>query len=205
MSRLFEIKTLQEQAIRFLHTHLDKSFYYHNAEHTRNVCLAIEEFTAADASWAADQLEALQLAAVFHDFGYLAANADNEALALPYIRQWGTKFQFSDDLIMQAHELIMETCYPYHPVTPAGKLLCDADIEYIGRADFAAQADLFRQELAAQGVVYSELQWWQLELQFLLDNHFFTEVCRARRGEGRLANIAWVRRQLQRLTGDENK
>lgn len=189
------IKSLRQQALDYLKKNLDKGYTYHNADHARDVCAAVEEF-APDADCTIFDLEALRLAAVFHDFGYLESAVDNEILALPYLRRFSSQYDIAGDLIERAGELILESSFPYCPKTAAGKLLCDADIEYIGRPVFWHQAELFRKELTLQGKSFTEEQWWQYELEFLLQNEFYSAACRRCRGEGRLDNIAQVRQRI---------
>ena len=117
-------------------------------------------------------------------------------LALPFMMKFCKKYGVEENVSHRAGELIMETAFPYHPVSAAGELLCDADIEYIGRVCFFEKAGLFRQEMAALNHIYSDQQWWKLELDFLQNNQFFTAVCREKRSAGRLANIAKVKALL---------
>ena len=182
------IDELQSKALSVLECTLDKHYTYHNAAHTREVCDAVKLFTANSILPSAT-LTALRIAAIFHDFGYLVRSYDNELLALPYIKDFGREFGIEESVLMEAHDLISETVFPYAPVTPAGMILCDADIEYIGRKDFFVQAELFRQELSAEGVVYTDEQWWSLEVKFLQENCFFTPVCRNLRNSIRMQNL----------------
>lgn len=185
------IDKLQDEALSYLAGHLDKRYSYHNAQHTLEVCNGVKLF-ADQCDLPRSDYSALRIASIFHDFGYLERDYDNEKLAFPYMEDFGRRFNIPQQLLILADKLIMETAFPYFPVTPAGKLLCDADIEYIGRECFLTKAELFRQELAAGGVVYTDEQWWKLEMEFLQKNHFFTDVCRKLRDAGRVINIGKV-------------
>ena len=189
------IDKLQYAALSYLETHLDKRYTYHNAAHTLAVCNAVKLF--AEASGLPLQTYfSLRIAAVFHDFGYLEQSFDNEKLARPYLEEFGRKFGIDEKFLLQANDLILETVFPYTPLTPAGSLLCDADIEYIGRECFFQHAGLFRQELAGDGIVYTDEQWWEMETGFLQDNKFFTPVCRRLRNVGRLNNLKTAQEYL---------
>ncbi len=186
------INTLQREALRYLQDNLNSIYHYHNAEHTLNVCTMIAEFSE-NCILPENEIAALKIAAIFHDFGYLESAFDNEGLALPFMMEFCKKYGVEEKVSHRAGELIMETAFPYHPVSAAGELLCDADIEYIGRVCFFEKAGLFRQEMSALNHIYSDQQWWKLELDFLQNNQFFSTVCREKRSAGRLANIAKVK------------
>ena len=189
------IDELQIAALSYLEEHLDKRYTYHDATHTLDVCNAVKLFTE-ETPLPRETYSALRIAAIFHDFGYLVQSFDNEALALPYLEDFGNRFKIDEVLLQHVGDLIMETTFPYTPLTPAGMLLCDADIEYIGRDMFFRQAGLFRRELAADNIVYTDKQWWALEMGFLQANTFFTPVCRRLRNDGRLSNLAKARKYL---------
>ena len=203
MNDNFTISKLQDAALLYLEKNLDKHYTYHNAVHTREVCAAAVEF-ASRAALAPFESKALHLAAIFHDFGYLVSSHDNEALALPYLQDFGKRFNVSADLIARAHQLILETVFPYHPVTEAGKLLCDADIEYSGRACFLSRAEDFRQELAAENIVFEDREFLTLEIKFLEENSFFTDMCKNLRRRGQLENLQKLRNMLHKFDARMN-
>lgn len=194
------IKLLQERAWAYLEQHLDKVYTYHNAAHAMEVCAAVEEF-APECNFTIFDLDALRLAAIFHDFGYLEASDNNESLALPYLNEFASACGIDRKLIEHAGTLIMETSFPYCPRSAAGKLLCDADIEYIGRSVFFRQAELFRLELTLQGKSFTDLEWWQYELDFLMQNDFYTPICRRNRDAGKLENTELVRQRIKAWQG----
>ena len=189
------IEELQRAATAYLEANLDKHYTYHNAEHTLEVCNAVKLFTE-NSTLPETTVSALKIAAIFHDFGYLVRSFDNEKLSQPYLETFGRRLGIEEKILLEANALILETVFPYKPVTPAGKLLCDADVEYIGRKDFFNKAELFRQELSGRGVVYTNKEWWRLEVEFLQQNSFFTPVCRILRNAGRIENLKSARMYL---------
>ena len=189
------IDEVQYAALSYLEAHLDKRYTYHNAAHTLNVCNAVKLF-AENLCLPPETYCSLRIAAIFHDFGYLEQSFDNEKLALPYLEEFGRKFDIDKKFLLHANDLILETVFPYTPLTPAGSLLCDADIEYIGRECFFEYAGLFREELAGDGIVYTDEQWWSLETDFLQENKFFTPICRSLRNVGRLSNLRIAQEHL---------
>ena len=193
------IAELQQSALMFLAENLDKHYTYHNAEHSREVCSAVREFLHYFDT-TPENSRALILAAVFHDFGYLVRSQNNEALALPYMQEFGKRFALPEQLLTRANDLILETVYPYAPHTREGMLLCDADIEYIGRSCFFSKAQLFRQELSGENIHFSDRDFMLLEIKFLEENSFFTPVCQKLRSAGRLQNLQQLRTMFEEKT-----
>ena len=196
----FSLKELRAEALNELASYLDSVYTYHNAEHTREVSLAIDEFTEV-MQMTPDRRFILQFAALFHDFGYLDAAENNEALALPYMQKYALRYNISENVVNEAYKLILETAFPYQPSTFDGKLLCDADIEYTGSDDFIKKALLFRTELSGLGKEFSEEEWWMFELEFLHKNAYFTDVCRQLRESGRLKNLERIEKIIANLKG----
>ena len=193
------IEKLQNTALSFLEKNLGKRYTYHNQAHTLEVCNAVKLF-AEHTELPPETYAALRIAAIFHDFGYLERSFDNEKLALPYIQDFGRQFGIAESILLAANDMILETTFPYQPSSAAGKLLCDADIEYIGRECFIEQAELFRKELSSDNIVYTERDWWSFELKFLQENTFFTPIVQSLRNAGRLRNLEKVRQLLLKYT-----
>ena len=192
------IDELQSAALEYLGKHLDKHYTYHNVGHTLEVCSAVKLF-AENSNLASDVYYALRIAAVFHDFGYLESSSDNEKLALPYIEDFGRRWNIAGDILRAAYNMVLETVFPYQPASLAGQILCDADVEYIGRDSFLKKAELFRRDLAGEGMVFTEREWWKFELNFLQSNMFFSPACRSLRDAGRLRNLEKVEALLLKI------
>lgn len=187
------------QALDFLTAGLPEVYAYHNALHTQDVCESLFEI-APTLALPESEIDALITAGVFHDFGYLDSYLDNEALALPYMKKFCQKAGIAETVVHRANELILETSYPYFPVSETGKLLCDADIEYIGRSFeyFISRADHLRHELAnVENLRFSDHQWIAAEVDFLQKNSFFSPVFRELRDAGRLSNLSLLKLKLQ--------
>ena len=56
------------------------------------------------------------------------------------------------------------------------QILCDADLDYLGRTDFYAIGQTLYQELRHFEVVGNEQDWNRLQVRFLEVHHFFTHT-----------------------------
>jgi hypothetical protein len=78
--------------------------------------------------------------------------------------------------------IIMATVYPYNPETLFEKIICDADLEYLGTDRFYKYSELLRMEIEAQGKRFTEVEWLDFEIEFLKNHTFFTQSCIETRG-----------------------
>jgi len=85
------------------------------------------------------------------------------------------------------------------------ELLCDADLDVLGRKDFW---DINRLLLAEtqhyRHVTITEADWLEGQAHFLEEHHFFTAAAHRLRDEGKAHNLARMRHSLARLNGVEH-
>ena len=78
------------------------------------------------------------------------------------------------------------------PVTPKNKLeeiICDADLDYLGRDDFKSIGDLLYRELMESGAVQGLEQWNELQIRFLTNHQYYTSFSKANREEKKQENL----------------
>ena len=83
----------------------------------------------------------------------------------------------------------MATKIPQQPEDKLSQLLCDADLDYLGREDFYSIGNTLYQELKTRSVVEEESTWMEIQINFLEQHQFFTETNRRRRAPQKLAYL----------------
>lgn len=169
---------------------------YHDIRHTEETVEACREIAAGSGLDEA-QTEIVLLAAWFHDTGYIDTVKGHEersaAIALEYLRGSG----YPPDNISSVEGCIMATKMPPNPKNLLERIICDADMIYIGREDFFGKDDLLREEIEKrEGTVIDPAAWLRRSLKFLEDRQYHTEYCRTRLNEGLKRNIETLRRRL---------
>src|SRR6185369_1981441 len=72
--------------------------------------------------------------------------------------------------------MIMATRFPHQPKNLLEQIICDADLDYLGRDDFfKISNDLFR-ELSIYGMLANEKDWYKLQESFLSSHTYFTRT-----------------------------
>jgi len=164
---------------------------YHSRVHIEGVAKAAVTF-AKSAKMPPETVRLIEVAARFHDLGYIKTRAGHEEVSAAIAAENLPRFGFSPAETTRICEMILATKMPTSPRSPEAQILCDADIEYIGRGDFLPLSYLLRLELAAEGREFTEKEWLAFEIKFLEKVKFYSAVARRLRGSG-------VRRNLQKL------
>ncbi len=164
-------------------------YCYHSIEHTRRVVRIAEEIgTACELN--DSELEALLLAAWFHDAGfsirYLANEPEGAKLAESCLAEWG----YPTDKIALIKRLILATELTYKPKTLLEKIIRDADLIHLGQTDFNEINNQLRREWKLViDKEMSEEAWQKLSLDFQNLHTFNTKYARKKYGPTKRENI----------------
>ena len=99
------------------------------------------------------------------------------------------RYGFSPEQINRVTGMILATELPQTPLSEEEALLCDADLDSLGREDFIATSKALWQERKACGMDIPLQTWLENQLRFLTDHRYFTPAARALRDEGKRRNI----------------
>lgn len=191
-----EFNAALEYALARLQTELSPQFLYHSCTHTKDdVLVAARRFAELSRVNGTD-LHLLEIAAVYHDLGFLYIINGHEQRGAELAQEVLPGFGFSQQQIEAIYNMIMATRLPQSPHNLLEELLADADLDVLGREDFLVRNDLLRQEIAGLGKTFSDEQWYGSQLKFLESHAYFTEAARRIRGDGKQKNIALLRNKL---------
>lgn len=152
-------------------------FRYHNLRHSLDVLQAAERLASSEDISEKD-LELLKTAALFHDSGFIFKYNCNEPVGCEIARQALPGFGYETTDIDKICGMIMATAIPQSPKNRLEEILCDADLDYLGRDDFGMIAETLRDELRLQGKEFTEEEWIAFQLDFMKKHRYFTETAR---------------------------
>ena len=170
----------RDYALSRLHNDLSPNLYYHNVDHTLDVCRAIDKIAEAELI-VGDDLTILKTAGLFHDIGFIEQYVNNEPIAAGIAQKVLTGFNYSIEQIRIISDIILSTSIPQHPKTLMEEIMCDADLDYLGREDFYILSKRLLNEWIAYGVVNSEEEFNKKQVDFFLQHHYFTKTSRQQR------------------------
>lgn len=154
--------------------HLHPTLLYHSTEHTLDVLEQCERIASVEGLINARELFLLRVAALYHDTGFLNGYANHEAESCRIFLADAAQYTFSEADKTTVQHLIMATRLPQQPATLAEQIICDADLDYLGRPDFLKLGDRLRREFLSHGIVADNEGWQDLQLRFLHAHQYHT-------------------------------
>jgi class 3 adenylate cyclase/predicted metal-dependent HD superfamily phosphohydrolase len=175
---------------------LPEGILYHDLSHTYNVEKAAVRFAKLE-GMEEESILLLQTAVLYHDTGFIFQYHDNEAFAIQIARKILPKYGYSNAQIELVANIIASTAENNFPKTLLEKIMCDADHDYLGRADYYTVVAKLRVELENFGEIMSDETWINFQLHYLDKKHrFFTETAKNIRLHGKKARIEELKKQL---------
>jgi len=171
---------------------LSADLTYHGLHHTLDVFDVTKELCDIEAVSARETV-LLKTAALFHDSGFTINNKEHEALGCQIAQQELPKFGYSATEIDQICGMIMATKIPQNPQNHLEAILCDADLDYLGRDDFFSIGATLYEELKAYNVLQNEEAWNRLQVSFLEKHTFFTPTSLERRARKKAVYLDQLR------------
>jgi uncharacterized protein len=189
----------QEEAAAFIKAKLKQELprgrTYHSYGHTMDVHNAAVDIAKREGINGED-LTLLRTAALFHDSGFIQVDLEHEEASCQLARKHLPRFGYTHDQVERVCGMIMATRIPQSPHDLLSRILCDADLDYLGRDDFFRIGNTLFEELKSYGVVETEREWNELQLRFLESHEYFTSTNQNGREHVKRQHIAQVKRWL---------
>lgn len=188
-----------------LTTELSPDLVYHCDRHTLEDVLPAAERLGRLAGIDDADLLTLMTAALFHDTGFLKQYHDHETASIAIARSALPDFGYAPEQIDKVALIIAATRMPQRPRCLLQQLMCDADLDLLGRDDFWELNRLLLEETRCFGTfTLSDEAWFTSQIRFLEDHDFFTPQARALRDAGKAQNISRMYRALDAVRRTEN-
>jgi predicted metal-dependent HD superfamily phosphohydrolase len=176
-----QFKEAKSYIFKRLTSELPKHLYYHGAWHTQDVYQAATRLAQAENVTGKD-LTLLLTAVMFHDSGFVINGKEHETTSCATARDVLPQFAYQDEDIERICGMIMATRLPQTANNLYEEIICDADLDYLGRNDFFSIGKRLFREFRFMGVVKNEYDWDMLQIRFLEKHHYFTQTAINTRG-----------------------
>jgi predicted metal-dependent HD superfamily phosphohydrolase len=184
-------------ALNRLRTELSPKLSYHNVMHTEGDVLPAVVRLAKLGNLNEPDMHLLEVGAAFHDIGQIKTSLGHEEIGVDMMSEVLPRYGFSPAEIERVRGMIMATQMPQTPLNQEQELLCDADLDSLGREDFFPVSKALWHERSACGMVVPWQTWLMIQLQFLQSHAYFTPVAQALRNEGKQKNIELLERLIR--------
>jgi predicted metal-dependent HD superfamily phosphohydrolase len=180
---------------------LNPSLTYHTIEHTLDMHLAAVQLMKMEEVEDEHERLLIETAAIYHDAGMMVSYNDHETQSVMIAGEKLPAFGYSREDIDEVAGLILVTRLPQVPNTLAEKILCDADLDSLGREDFFIQSFQLRLEWKLNGIANTTLEeWLRFEKKFFTGHEYFTKSGRELRQEQKRKNLLEITTLLDKLT-----
>lgn len=168
---------------------LSRNLYYHSVSHTRDVLARTEALAKSEGITEPESLDLLRTAAAYHDSGFLINNRDHERLGCKLVRAELPAYGFTSEQIERICGMIRATKVPQKPRNHLEQIICDADLDYLGRDDFYAIGRRLFKELKAFRLLETEAEWNDLQIKFLRAHSYWTATNKQERAEKKAGHL----------------
>ncbi len=157
---------------------LDPVYTYHNYDHALMVLESVNRL-ADFSKITGDDLLVLQLAALFHDSGFISGAKDHEKRGQEIANEYLTKNGFGDEFISKVMVCIGATKMGTITEEPLSMILQDADMSGLGNINYSEITEKLRKELNnTTDIKVGKKEWLSGNLKFLKNCIYNTQAAR---------------------------
>ena len=178
--KLVQFTELQELILEKLEKELPSFLYYHNVKHTVDVVTEVELIGWTE-NCTDEEILLLKTAGLFHDAGHTITYDGHEQAGTELARAMLPEYGYSTAQIDRICDIIMATKMPPQPKDLLQEIICDADLDYLGRSDMIPVSNTLYKELKEQNKIGSLNDWNKLQVKFISVHQYFTKTARSLR------------------------
>lgn len=174
-------EALRSTVLSLLENNLDPKLTYHNLAHTMDVIRQVERIAIGENISDKKDILLLKVAALFHDTGFLEVYKHHEDMSCEIMEKHLKDGDLDSEDLEKVKGMIMATKIPQTPYNKLEEIICDADLDYLGRDDFEPISLGLKKEFLVYGVIKSEADWDPLQIRFFEAHTYFTKTCQTDR------------------------
>lgn len=186
---------LRKRALDDLNTKLSKKLHYHSIHHTKNALKTCELYLK-HLNIDPYQAKLLRIGILFHDIGFTVSNVEHEERGAEIATEMMSELNFSKEDIKIVNGLIRSTKVPQKPKTVLEQIICDVDLDYLGRDDFYPISNLLYRELKAYSLVNNLNDWNKIQISFLEKHEYHTDFAINKRQPEKEKRIAELKTMI---------
>lgn len=171
------VRKLKKMVAKKITEEISEDLTYHGLHHTLEVYEACNAYIKRMNIKPHDAY-LLRTAALTHDVGILSTYTHHEEEGIKFVKKTLPDLGYTKKEIDKVCELIMATQLPQDPKNELERIICDADLDYLGTDAFYPIGDTLFREFLKFGVVKNEEEWDKLQIRFLENHHYHTPYAR---------------------------
>ncbi|MDA3891472.1 MAG: HD domain-containing protein [Salinivirgaceae bacterium] len=194
---LIRFDDLEEHVMNILEDKLPRNLHYHNLKHTIDVTVQVE-IIGRHEGISDEEMLLLKTAALFHDTGFTSTYKDHEEVGVVLAKEILPNYDYTEEQIEKISDLIMVTKLPPKPTNLLEEIMCDADLDYLGRVDFIPVSGNLFTELTEHKIIENDINHWnQLQISFISNHQYFTETAKKLRDVNKNNQLEAIRKLVK--------
>ncbi len=193
---MLSFTAIKSHIIDKLEKGLSPALTYHNVAHTLDVLKQAVDIAKKEGIEDENDLLLLKISALYHDLGFLKIYTGHEEISCEVASGELGDFGFSKDQVEKICGMIRATKVPQQPQNFLEEIICDADLDYLGRNDFFQIGQGLFNEFLDQKIVTDEKSWNSLQVRFLESHHYFTNTSKHRRQKQKQIHLDAIKDKL---------
>jgi uncharacterized protein len=190
---------VEKYVIQRLENELNPHYVYHSLNHTLDVVRS-SEIIALHENISEKEIEIIKTAAYLHDIGIIVQFKGHEKHSVNIAQEILPQFGYEPDDISIIIELIHSTQMPQVANNILQQIICDADLDYLGRNDYFKISSLLRKEwFYLFKMDFSDIQWYMSQKAFLNNHNYQTASSRKLKNETKMQNILEIQSLIDKL------
>lgn len=200
--KLFTYPMDHEGAIDYIinrmRTELPENLGYHALLHTLDVIKSAQYIAEAE-NVEGEDMCLLLTAAAYHDCGFIYKYHGHEEAGKKIATTTLPGFDYTPQQLQLILNMIEATRVPQQAHTHLERVLCDADLDYLGRDSYDVISQKLLDELLMSGKEISKKEWLNIQIKFLEDHHFWTDYSKKHRAPQKADVLARLKKQADDL------
>lgn len=197
------IQHAEDFVFNLLKDNLSNLYTYHNFNHTQKVVAAAKVLITQEKIEAIDA-EIIQVAAWFHDVGYIKTVDKHEEESVKIVKLFLQNNQKEQEYSDKVVSLIRATEVTYEPQNILEKIIKDADYGHFASEEYLATSQLLREEWKLTlNKSFTDEEWLTENRRIMVNCHrYFTDYAKNNWQAVKDKNILLLHKELQKLSGD---
>lgn len=188
---------IRSKVLLKLGNNLSKELLYHSVDHTIDVETQAERIALSENINNPEDLFLLKIACLYHDTGFLFTYNEHEAVGCDLVMKELPVFGLSPKQVDIVCGLILATKIPQTPLTKLEEIICDADLDYLGRDDFFPISHNLFLELKAANFVRTENDWNLIQVKFFKQHNYFTATTKKLREQQKQRHLEVIEAMVE--------
>jgi len=181
----------------YLLKNLSENYTYHSIDHFRDVVYQVERIAKKE-KIKKDLINDIKLAAWLHDIGYIWSPYQHEKISANYAEILLKSLKYPESKIKMIKGMILATQLPQKPKNILEEIICDADLDYLGRSDYTEISDKLRMELELDTKI-TDLKWLRIQENFLKSHRYFTTTSQKQRTKNKHKQLKKIESKLKSM------